>query len=99
MPTAIVGFNDWCALGALRGAAALGVAVPARLSIIGFDNTLLGEASAPRLCSYQPQAFEMGRQAARLLGAHLRKEVDGPRRVIVPVDFVCRESCGPAPGA
>jgi LacI family transcriptional regulator len=96
-PTAIVGFNDWCALGALRGAAALGVAVPARLSVIGFDNTLLGEASAPRLCSYQPQAFEMGRQAAKLLGAHLRKEVDGPRRVIVPVDFVCRESCGPAP--
>src|SRR5688572_21220327 len=26
-PTAIVGFNDWCALGALRGAAALGVGV------------------------------------------------------------------------
>ena len=33
----------------------------------------------------------MGRQAATGLGAHLRKEVDGPRRVIVPVDFVCRE--------
>jgi LacI family transcriptional regulator len=96
-PTAIVGFNDWCALGALRGAASLGVAVPGRLSIIGFDNTLLGEASTPRLCSYQPQAFEMGRQAARLLGAHLRKQAGDPQRVVVPVDFVCRESCGPAP--
>ena len=48
VPTAIVGFNDWCALGALRGAvSALGVAVPAQLSLIGFDNTLLGEAWRP----------------------------------------------------
>jgi DNA-binding LacI/PurR family transcriptional regulator len=98
-PTAIVGFNDWCALGALRAAAALGVAVPEQLSIVGFDNTLLGEASTPRLCSYNPQSFEMGRQAAKLLGAHLRKELCEPRRVIVLVDFVCRESCGPAPNA
>ena len=97
-PTALVGFNDWCALGALRGAAALGVRVPEQLSIVGFDNTLLGEASTPRLCSYQPQAFEMGRQAARLLGAHLRKELDAPRRVTIPVDSVCRESCA-APAA
>ena len=96
-PTAIVGFNDWCALGAMRGATSLGVSVPAQLSIIGFDNTLLGEASVPRLCSYNPQSFEMGRQAARLLGAHLRKESLEPRRVTVPVDFVCRESCAPAP--
>ncbi|HEU5317792.1 MAG TPA: LacI family DNA-binding transcriptional regulator [Chloroflexota bacterium] len=96
-PTAIVGFNDWCALGALRGAASAGVDVPGQLSVIGFDNTLLGEASTPRLCSYQPQAFEMGRQAARLLGAHLRKEIVEPQRVVVPVDFVCRASCGPAP--
>jgi DNA-binding LacI/PurR family transcriptional regulator len=99
VPTAIVGFNDWCALGALRGAASLGVAVPHQLSIIGFDNTLLGHASTPRLCSYSPQAFEMGRQAAKLLGAHLRKEVCEPRRAIVPVDFVCRESCGVAPAS
>jgi LacI family transcriptional regulator len=98
-PTAIVGFNDWCALGALRGAASLGVRVPKQLSIVGFDNTLLGEASTPRLCSYHPQAFEMGRLAAKLLGAHLRKELCEPRRVIVPVDFVCRESCGPAPAS
>src|SRR5262249_13838375 len=42
VPTAIVGFNDWCALGVLRAAAAAGVAVPGDLSVIGFDNTLLG---------------------------------------------------------
>ena len=97
VPTAIVGFNDWCALGALRGASSLGVSVPDQLSVIGFDNTLLGEASAPRLCSYNPRAFEMGREAAKLLGAHLREEAADARRVSMPVDFVCRESCGPAP--
>ena len=97
VPTAIVGFNDWCALGVLRGASALGVRVPVRLSIVGFDNTLLGEASSPRLCSYNPESFEMGRQAARLLGAQLHGESAAPSRVTVPVNFVCRESCGPAP--
>ncbi|MGH2366722.1 MAG: LacI family DNA-binding transcriptional regulator, partial [Chloroflexota bacterium] len=99
VPTAIVGFNDWCALGILHGAAALGVGVPDHLSIVGFDNTLLGVASSPPLCSYSPQSFEMGRQAVRLLGAQLRKEAREPRRITVPVDFICRASCGPAPEA
>lgn len=97
LPTALVGFNDWCALGVLRGAAAVGVAVPEMLSVIGFDNTLLGEASTPQLSSYNPQAFEMGERAAELLGALLRKKVSEPARVMVPVDFVKRASCGPAP--
>ena len=96
-PTALVGFNDWCALGILQGAESAGLRVPEDVSVIGFDNTLLGMATRPRLSTYHPQSFEMGRQAARLLGAHLRKDAAGPQRVMIPVEFVERESCGPAP--
>lgn len=99
IPTALVGFNDWCALGILRAAQDLGVAVPAQLSVVGFDNTLIGTATRPPMCSFQPQSFQMGQHAARLLAAQLGGATPAPRRVVVPVDFVCRGSCGPVSAA
>lgn len=97
IPTAIVGFNDWCALGVLRAAAARGVHVPQGLSVIGFDSTRVADGTTPPLCSYSPRFIHMGREAARLLTTALRGELDAPRRIEIPVDFICRESCGPAP--
>jgi DNA-binding LacI/PurR family transcriptional regulator len=96
VPTAIVGFNDWCALGVLRAAAAAGVAVPGDLSVIGFDNTLLGAGTTPPLSSYGPRYVTLGERAAALLAAVLRGEVDVPQRERVPVDFVARGSVAPA---
>ena len=98
VPTAIVGFNDWCALGTLRAAAAAGVRVPEQLSIIGFDSTRVGDGTTPPLCSYKPHFIELGRQSASLLATALRGDLAAPRRVQVPIEFVCRSSCGPAPG-
>jgi LacI family transcriptional regulator len=97
IPTAIVGFNDWCALGVLRVAAELGVSVPDRLSVIGFDSTRVADGTTPPLCSYSPRFIDLGRQAAHLLSAALRIPTAAPQRIHVPVDFVCRGSCGPAP--
>jgi LacI family transcriptional regulator len=97
IPTAIVGFNDWCALGVLRTAAEQGVRVPEELSVIGFDSTRIGDGTTPPLCSYGPHFIELGREAAALLAAALRGELDEPRRIQVPVDFTCRGSCAPPP--
>ncbi|HEX2037408.1 MAG TPA: LacI family DNA-binding transcriptional regulator [Chloroflexota bacterium] len=97
VPTAMVGFNDWCALGVLRAAAELGVRVPEALSVIGFDSTRVGDGTTPPLCSYRPHFIELGRRAAGLLGTALRGELDAPQRIVVPVDFVCRGSCAPPP--
>jgi LacI family transcriptional regulator len=97
VPTAIVGFNDWCALGVLRVAAEMGVRVPDRLSVIGFDSTRLGDGTTPPLCSYSPRFIDLGRESARLLATALRDQLPAPRRIEVPVDFVCRGSCAPAP--
>jgi LacI family transcriptional regulator len=98
VPTAIVGFNDWCALGVLRAATALGVPVPDQLSVIGFDSTRVGNGTTPPLCSYSPRFIDLGRQAAGLLAQAMRGELETRRRVSVPIDFVRRGSCGPAPG-
>lgn len=99
IPTAMVGFNDWCALGALRAAAEMGVGVPEQLSVIGFDSTRIGVGTTPPLCTYGPRFIDMGRRAANLLAGALHGELETPRRVVVPVDFVCRGSCAAAPTA
>ena len=97
VPTALVGFNDWCALGVLRAAAALGVRVPEQLSVIGFDGGGVADGTTPPLCSYSPRFIDLGRQTATLLATALRGRLEAPRRVHVPVEFICRGSCGPAP--
>lgn len=96
-PTAIVGFNDWCSLGVLRAAAEAGLRVPDQLSVIGFDNSLVATLASPPLSSYGPHFVELGQQAVGLLAGAVRGEIAQRRRVVVPVDFVSRESCGPAP--
>jgi LacI family transcriptional regulator len=97
IPTALVGFNDWSALGILRAAAELRVRVPEQLSVIGFDSTRIGIGTTPPLCSYAPRFIDLGQQAASLLTSGLRGDLGRPRRVTIPVDFTCRGSCGPAP--
>ncbi|MBS1813975.1 MAG: LacI family DNA-binding transcriptional regulator [Acidobacteria bacterium] len=48
-PTAVISVNDMMALGALRAAHAMGLAVPADVSLIGFDDILLSEIVSPSL--------------------------------------------------
>jgi LacI family transcriptional regulator len=99
VPTAIVGFNDWCALGILRTATAAGLTIPDDLSVVGFDSTRLGDGTSPPLCSYRPRFIELGRRGAGLLAETMRDAAAPRRRLTVAVDFVHRGSCGPAPRA
>jgi len=52
---------------------------------------------APPLCSFNPHLYDVGAKAAAVLAAALRGELAEPHRVLMPLDFVCRSSCGPAP--
>lgn len=95
-PTAIVCMNDVYAHGVLAAAAAAGLAVPAQLSVIGFDD-MFAQYVTPPLCSFNPHLHDIGARAAALLAAALRGELAEPQRVVMPLSFVCRSSCGPAP--
>ncbi|MEV6235105.1 substrate-binding domain-containing protein [Lentzea sp. NPDC051838] len=73
-PTAIVCFNDKVAVGTLQAARERGLRVPSDLSVTGFDDIDLAEATDPRLTTVRQPLQEMGRiavtQLMRVLDGH-----------------------------
>ncbi|MDR2255738.1 MAG: LacI family transcriptional regulator [Arthrobacter sp.] len=67
--TAVLGLSDTCALAVLAAAADAGIAVPERLSVIGFGGSPEAALWRPRLTSSTIDAAAFGRRAAsRVLG-------------------------------
>ncbi|MCG8922565.1 LacI family DNA-binding transcriptional regulator [Lentzea sp. CC55] len=72
-PSAVVCFNDKVAVGTLQAARELGLRVPADLSVAGFDDIDLAEATSPPLTTVRQPLEEMGRIAV----AQLIRMVEG----------------------
>ncbi|MCY1137167.1 LacI family DNA-binding transcriptional regulator [Actinoplanes sp. Pm04-4] len=95
-PTAIVYSNDLMAIAGLSVAVELGVAVPAQLSVTGFDNTDLAAYVTPPLTSVRTDPYLWGRKAAEAL----LDLIDGGTVDDVPVpaaQLVTRASTAPPP--
>jgi DNA-binding LacI/PurR family transcriptional regulator len=73
-PTAIFAGNDVLALAALDAARDLGIAVPERLSIVGFDDIPAASLVTPPLTTVRQPLTEIGRQATRFLVARVNGE-------------------------
>jgi len=100
--TALICYNDLTAVGALRGAKALRRAVPADLSVIGFDDIDIAPYVEPPLTTVRQDAGAIGAWAVRtLLGLIADGEPASPQgdavEERVPVRLVVRSSTGPAP--
>ncbi|MEN3269281.1 LacI family DNA-binding transcriptional regulator [Pseudonocardia sp.] len=90
-PRAVVCANDLIAIGALEAARDAGVAVPADLAVIGFDDVDAASLVAPPLTTVVNPAYEMGRQCGRLLLDRLVEGYGGPpRSVVVPTHLIIR---------
>jgi len=97
LPTAIICGNDVLAIGALSEARALGLQVPARLSITGFDDLQISSLVVPPLTTVHVPTRELGRLAACQLLARIAGDaVDASREV--QVELIVRGSTAP-PGA
>ena len=97
-PTAVIGYNDLVAFGALSGLHELGIAVPRQLSVAGFDDIPFARYTTPPLTTAAVPPSELGRQAwqrlwALLTGAEPQPDVRYRPRLVV------RGSTGPAAGA
>ena len=65
-PTAVVCYNDFQAVG-LTGPGNSPARLPERLSIVGWGDTPLAQIADPALTTVRVPAFEVGREAARLI--------------------------------
>jgi len=93
--TAVLAYNDALAIGIVKGLTRLGVAVPGRVSVVGFDNVLLAEVVEPSLTTVaapmrRAGATGVGNVLALAAGAQAHGET-----VVLPVKLVVRESTGP----
>ncbi|GAB2581557.1 LacI family transcriptional regulator [Paractinoplanes abujensis] len=95
-PTALVAFNDKVASGAMAAAAQLGLRVPEDLSIGGFDDIDLAQATRPALTTVRQPLAEMGRIAVGLLIRLLDHHRLDALHVELATELIVRESTGPA---
>jgi DNA-binding LacI/PurR family transcriptional regulator len=94
-PTAVFAASDTQAIGVLEAARALGIAVPAELSVIGFDD--IEVAGYVGLTTVRQPLVESGRRGARLLLEVLAVRPKSPLRELLPLELVVRSTTGPAP--
>jgi LacI family transcriptional regulator len=94
-PTALVGFNDKAAVGALQAAGARGLRVPHDVSIAGFDDIDLSRATSPMLTTVRQPLAELGRMAVSLLARLLERHELEALHVELATELVVRDSTGP----
>ena len=95
-PTAVFCGNDVLAVGALRRARALNIAVPEQVSIIGFDDIELSQVTYPALTTVSVPHLEMGRQAAIAL-VQCVTEGTPITPIELKTELVLRDTLGPVP--
>jgi LacI family transcriptional regulator len=94
-PTAIFGFNDNVAIGAMHAARERGLSVPDDLSIVGFDDTSQTEIVSPGLTSVRQPLAEMGRTGVSLLMRILEGQRVDAMRMELSTKLVIRDSTAP----
>jgi len=95
-PTTAAAFaNDNLACGALLEAQARRVAIPARLSIMGFGDFAIGRQLQPALTTVRPPRYEIGRAAAEILVALLAGAPSTDGRLL-PCELIARDSTAKA---
>lgn len=96
-PTAICALNDGMAVGVLAAAQAMGVRVPAELSVTGYDDFAIAQQSRPTLTTVRIPAYEMSRGAVEILISMIAGEPPPANPVRFAPTLVIRQSTGPCP--
>lgn len=96
-PTAVLCYNDMTAVGLMRAAREIGLAVPDELSVVGFDNIPFASYIKPSLTTVAQPKVEMGRMAMRmvlsLIGDERVDHID-KANVVVKGRLIVRQSSG-----
>lgn len=90
--TGIVCASDLLALGAVRAARRAGLAVPADVSVIGYDDSALMNCTDPPLTTVRQPIDAMGRAAVELLVAQIDRAVVSADELLFEPELVVRAS-------
>ncbi len=93
--TGLIIWNDSAALGALQAAQASGRRVPADLSVICFDRSLIGHVTSLQPTAIDIRPREMAAEAARLLLAQLSAAAAAPAQVLLAPQLLVGETTAP----
>ena len=94
-PTAIFAVNNVVALGVAEAGRATGLEIPRDLALVCFDDIEYASRLSPFLTVMAQPAETFGTIATQLLLDRLSGRVGERRRIVVlPADFLVRESCG-----
>lgn len=77
-PTAFVCCNDYLAFGVIRACTALGLRVPADVSVVGHDNTSASRYFHPKLTTAEQPMLAAGEQATHMLVELMRQKTGRP---------------------
>lgn len=93
---AIVAANDAMALGALDALAQLGIGVPDRVAVVGFDDVEEARFAVPPLTTVRQPFYEQGADAVGLVLDQLERRAPS-RPLVRSTELVTRSSCGCSP--
>ena len=91
-PTAIFAMNDTMATGCYRSIKNHGLAIPADISLVGFDNREFARLVNPPLTTVSLPNRQIGHQAAKMLVGSIHKQDVRTPHVVLPCSVIERES-------
>lgn len=91
--SAVFAMNDSVAIYMMRAAAEMGIEIPEKLSIIGFDDLKLAKHLPTPLTTIRQNFMDIGKYAAEMIIKKIRAEQLESTQVKLPVQLVERASC------
>jgi len=98
-PTAVSASTDLVGVGALHAAHALGIPVPGRLSVVGFDDILIAAHTVPALTTLRMPIVEIVGHGVAQAVALTRDPSVGrePSLAVFKLPLIVRDSTAPPP--
>ncbi|WP_226659297.1 LacI family DNA-binding transcriptional regulator [Pseudalkalibacillus hwajinpoensis] len=88
----VIASNDIVAIAILHEALRLGRRIPDDLQLIGYDDIPFSSLSYPSLSTIRQPAYEMGKEAAKLLIRMIQKEKEVEQTIQLPVTLIERNT-------
>ncbi|MFJ3667269.1 LacI family DNA-binding transcriptional regulator [Streptomyces sp. NPDC090106] len=99
LPTAVLAYNDPCAVGVLTELTRLGLSVPRDISVAGYDNAAISQLGCFDLTTVSQSPAEQAGRAVEIAVERLDGSRTMPREVILPPRLVIRGSTAEVSGA